>query len=47
MLQDLFGYVKRNVYKMNDRETEKMYKEINQIKLMLEKKMKGAGQYVS
>ncbi|WP_442636530.1 hypothetical protein [Rossellomorea marisflavi] len=46
MLQDLFGFTKRNLHKLNDREMEKMYKEINLIKGLLEKKMKGAGNYV-
>ncbi|GLI82405.1 hypothetical protein ANABIO32_00910 [Rossellomorea marisflavi] len=46
MLQDLLGFCRRNLYKLNERETEKMYKEINTIKELLEKKMKGAGNYV-
>jgi hypothetical protein len=44
MLTDTFGWVKRNLGKMNDFEKRKTLNEINQMKILLEKslKMKGA-----
>jgi hypothetical protein len=47
MLQDLLGYCKRNISKMNARDTQKLHKEMKIIVNILEKKMKGDGQYVS
>lgn len=46
MLTDLLGYVKRNLSKMNARDTQKLHKEMKIIVNILEKKMKGDGQYV-
>jgi hypothetical protein len=45
MLTDLLGYVKRNMGKMNAHDTQKLHKEMKIIVSILEKKMKGDGQY--
>jgi hypothetical protein len=41
MLQDLFGYYKRNVRKMSDHQVKKELNEIKQIEKLLQQKLKG------
>jgi len=40
MLNDLFGYFKRNIKKMNHRDIEKAYREMKSIVNMLERELK-------
>lgn len=50
MLNDLFGYFRRNMKNMNDFEKKKMLKEIKQIESMITRDLSGkpkeASQYV-
>jgi hypothetical protein len=43
MLTDTFGWVKRNIKKMNEFEKKKTLNEINQMKSFLEKELKLKG----
>jgi hypothetical protein len=45
VITDMLGFVKRNMSKMNARDTQKLHKEMKIIVSILEKKMKGDGQY--
>ncbi|WP_161805241.1 hypothetical protein [Sporosarcina globispora] len=40
MLADVFGYIRRNIHNWNSYQIKKSLKEINQTKLLLEKKLK-------
>lgn len=46
VISDLFGFIKRNLNKMSEKDLQRTHKEMKQILYMLEKKMKGDGQYV-
>lgn len=43
LLNDTFGWVKRNIRNMDHKEQKQMLNEVNQIKLMLEKNLKVKG----
>jgi hypothetical protein len=45
LINDLLGFVKRQLPRMNARDTQKLHKEMKIIVNILEKKMKGDGQY--
>lgn len=39
MLTDLFGYIRRNAKNWNEYQTKKVLKEVNQIRIFLERKL--------
>lgn len=47
MLLDLFGYVKRNISKMDYFQKNKLLKEVKQIKWLLENDLYGDDRYAS
>jgi hypothetical protein len=46
LLNDMFGFFRRNISKMNNDDKKKVHKELKRIMSILEKDMRGDGSHV-